>query len=51
MKAWEARQSYFDFLAADERVTSKLTREELSGLFEAEWYLRYVDESFKRLGM
>jgi adenylosuccinate lyase len=51
MKAWEARQSYFDFLAADERVTSKLTREGLSGLFEAEWYLRYVDESFKRLGM
>lgn len=51
MKAWEAKSPYFDFLAADERVTSKLSREELSGLFEAEWYLRYVDESFKRLGM
>jgi adenylosuccinate lyase len=51
MKAWEARSPYFDFLAADERVTSKLTREELSGLFDAAWYLRYVDESFKRLGM
>jgi adenylosuccinate lyase len=51
MKAWEARTPYYDFLAADERVTSKLTREELAGLFEAEWYLRYVDESFKRLGL
>jgi adenylosuccinate lyase len=51
MKAWEARTPYYDFLAADERVTSKLTREELAGLFEAEWYLRYVDESFRRLGL
>jgi adenylosuccinate lyase len=51
MKAWEARSPYFDFLAADERVTSKLSRSELEGLFEAKWYLRYVDDSFKRLGM
>lgn len=51
MKAWEARSPYFDFLAADERVTSKLSRAELEGLFDVDWYLRYVDDSFKRLGL
>jgi adenylosuccinate lyase len=51
MKAWESRSSYLGFLASDERVTSKLSREELEGLFDAEWYLRYVDESFKRVGL
>jgi len=51
MKSWQARLPYIDFLAADERVTSKLSREELAGLFDVGWYLRYVDESFKRLGL
>ena len=51
MKAWEARSSYLGFLAADERVTSKLPLAELESLFDAGWYLRYVDESFRRVGL
>jgi adenylosuccinate lyase len=51
MKSWEARKPYLEFLAADERVTSKLSRGELEGLFDVGWYLRYVDESFGRLGL
>jgi adenylosuccinate lyase len=51
MKAWESRSPYLEFLAADERVTSKVPRKELEALFDAGWYLRYVDESFKRLGL
>jgi adenylosuccinate lyase len=51
MKSWEARSPYIDFLKADEQVTSKLTAAKLEGLFDVGWYLRYVDESFARLGL
>ncbi len=51
MKAWKERTPYLDFLLADERVTSKLSRDELASLFDYGWYLRYVDDSFARLGL
>ena len=51
MKAWEAKQPYLGFLQEDTRVTSLLPSNELASLFEAGWYLRYVDESFARLGL
>ncbi|RLC58399.1 MAG: adenylosuccinate lyase [Chloroflexi bacterium] len=51
MKAWKARTPYLDFLLDDERVTSKLSRDELTSLFDYGWYLRYVDDSFARLGL
>lgn len=51
MKAWEARQPYLDFLLDDERVTSRLSRDELASLFDYGWYLRHVDASFQRLGL
>ena len=51
MKAWEARTPYLDFLLDDERVTSKLPRDELASLFDYGWYLRHVDDSFRRIGL
>jgi adenylosuccinate lyase len=51
MKAWEARTPYLDFLLDDERVTSKLSRNELASLFDYGWYLRHVDDSFRRIGL
>ncbi len=51
MKSWEARTPYLDFLLDDERVASKLSRDELASLFDYGWYLRYVDESFRRIGL
>ena len=51
MKAWEARTPYLDFLLDDEGVVSKLSRDELASLFDYGWYLRYVDDSFRRIGL
>ena len=51
MKAWEAKQPYLGFLQDDDRVTSRLSPDQLAALFDAAWYLRYVDESFARLGL
>jgi adenylosuccinate lyase len=51
MKAWEARAPYIDFLLEDDRVTAHLSRDELASLFDVTWYLRYVDDSFARLGL
>lgn len=51
MQAWEAKDPYLAFLQKDERVTALLPGEELTSLFDAGWYLRYVDDSFARLGL
>ena len=51
MKAWEERKPYIDFLLEDEQVTSKISRDELASLFDVGWYLRHVDDSFRRLGL
>ena len=51
MKAWDERRPYLDFLLDDERVTSKLSRDELASLFDYGWYLRHVDDSFRRIGL
>ncbi|MEO8458327.1 MAG: adenylosuccinate lyase [Chloroflexota bacterium] len=51
MVAWESRRPYLEILREDERVTSKLPESELEGLFDVGWYLRYVDDSFGRVGL
>ena len=51
MKSWESRMPYLEILLEDERVTSQLSRDELASIFDYGYYLRYVDESFARLGL
>jgi adenylosuccinate lyase len=51
MRAWEQRTPYLDRLAKDPAVTEHLSREELAALFDYEFYLKHVDESFRRLGL
>jgi adenylosuccinate lyase len=51
MRSWEQRTPYIDLLAEDPAVTAHLSREELGALFDYEFYLRHVDESFRRLGL
>jgi len=51
MRAWEERTPYLDFLCDDPRVASVLSRDELASLFDYNFYLKHVDESFRRLGL
>jgi adenylosuccinate lyase len=49
MKAWEKRKSFLSLLEADRRITARLSKKELNSLFDYSYYLKYVDDVFKRL--
>ena len=51
MKVWNGRRSFLAVLKADAEVTNVLPAEELEPLFDYQYYLRYVDDIFKRLGL
>jgi len=49
MKAWEKRKSFLSLLGADRRITARLSKKELNSLFDYDYYLKHVDDVFKRL--
>jgi adenylosuccinate lyase len=49
MKAWEERKSFLVLLEADDRITRHLSKMELDSLFDYTYYLKHVDDIFKRL--
>ncbi len=49
MKAWEKRESFLSLLEADKRITRQLSKKTLNSLFDYGYYLKHVDEVFKRL--
>ena len=51
MRSWEQRTPYLDLLAQDPAVTAHLSREELAALFDYDFYLKHVDDSFARIGL
>ena len=51
MKTWKGNKKFQSLLEADQDVTRILTPEELTNLFDVQYYLRYVDEVFERLGL
>ena len=51
MKAWEKRKSFLSLLEADGRITAHLNKKELNSLFDYNYYLKYVDTIFERLGL
>ena len=56
MRAWEAdarreRTPFLDLLCEDEGVARHLSRDELTSLFDYGFYLKHVDESFRRIGL
>ena len=51
MRAWRERAPFLDLLCEDEGVTRHLSRDELAPLFDYGFYVRYVGESFRRIGL
>jgi adenylosuccinate lyase len=51
MVSWKERRPFRAALDADADVTKRLTAAELDELFDYGYYTRYVDESFRRLGL
>jgi len=51
MKAWKGNKNFLSLLKADPEVIAALPESELEPLFNEQYYLRYVDEIFERLGL
>ena len=51
MRSWDEELDFRELLKSDGDVTSYLSTEELSGLFDYDYYLRYVGDIFRRLGL
>jgi adenylosuccinate lyase len=51
MKAWKGNKNFLSLLKADSEITATLPQGELEPLFDEQYYLRYVNEIFERLGL
>jgi adenylosuccinate lyase len=51
MRAWEERTQFLDLLLKDPDVNSRLSRDELASLLDYNFYLKHVDDSFRRIGL
>ncbi len=51
MKAWKQRTSFLELLKADPEVKAHLSEKELESLFDYNYFIRYVDKVFQRLGL
>jgi len=51
MEAWRGKKSFLALLLRDKRITNYLTEDELKSLFDYNYYLKYVDTVFERLGL
>lgn len=51
MKSWRTGRNFLSLLKTDAAVTEALPSRELEKLFDYQYYLRYVDDIFHRLGL
>jgi len=51
MKSWKGNKNFLGLLKADPEVTAVIPSKELESLFDEQYYLRYIGEIFKRLGL
>ncbi|HFR3592223.1 adenylosuccinate lyase [Streptococcus suis] len=50
-QSWDNQVDFKPLLEADERVTAKLSQEEIDELFNPDYYAKRVDDIFARLGL
>jgi adenylosuccinate lyase len=51
MKTWKGNKSFLSLLKADKEVIKAIPAKELEKIFDEQYYLRYIDDIFKRLGL
>ncbi len=51
MQVWFKNRNFLTLLKADPEVTANLSLSELESLFDYQYYLRYIDDIFQRLGL
>lgn len=51
MKSWRSGRNFLSLLKTDGEVTESVSAKELEKLFDYQYYLRYVDDIFHRLGL
>lgn len=51
MEAWEKQVPFRSLVEAEERITSRLTKEEIDDCFDYTYHLKNVDMIFERLGL
>jgi adenylosuccinate lyase len=51
MKAWKGSKNFLPLLKADPEVIAAIPASELDSIFDEQYYLRYVDEIFRRAGL
>jgi len=48
-KSWKDEVNFFDLLLKDSEVTKHLSKKDLEGIFDYQYFIRHVDEIFTRL--
>jgi len=51
MEAWQGKKSFLALLKMDKQITKYLTQDKLKSIFDYNYYLKYVDTVFERLGL
>ncbi len=51
MRCWEEELDFRELIKSSSEVSEHISSEELEGLFDYAYYLRYTDESFERAGL
>jgi adenylosuccinate lyase len=51
METWQGKKNFLALLKMDKRIAKYLTQDELKSLFDYNYYLKYVDTVFERLGL
>ncbi|MBI3977072.1 MAG: adenylosuccinate lyase [Chloroflexi bacterium] len=51
MRSWQSGEPFLALLQADPEITAHVPPDELAGLFDYRHHLRFIDESFARLGL
>ncbi|TET40435.1 MAG: adenylosuccinate lyase, partial [Dehalococcoidia bacterium] len=51
MKAWQEKESFLSLLEAEAQIAIWLSKPELESLFDYDYYLKYLDSVFQRLGL